>query len=251
VARTVLPSIAVYFVPFLLLPFYVLASPIMGHYYRYLYPVHCVVRALAGLAIVWGAERWLLARATPRGRAWLTVAASAAFLAAPALTALEQFRVPQAWPSLQVERRYGEALATVPGIQATRIAFADAGAVPYYSGALSLDLVGLNENQIAREGRRRGAAWVIDHVLAQDPDVVGLYAQPDGKVFNYGHGVIGTAYSRLFSDARFQRAYAYAGGSSLGWVDLHWFVRTDAHQAAGLVEALRSASDFTDRTLRP
>lgn len=51
---------------------------------------------------------------------------------------------------MQKEYRVSKALANFPQIKEVRIAFADSGVIPYFSGAIWLDVVGLNDGFIAR-----------------------------------------------------------------------------------------------------
>ena len=129
------------------------------------------------------------------------------------------------------------ALADVPDIRDVSIAYGDAGALPYYSRAYHIDPVGLNDTQIARKAQEDGPQWVIDFILAQNPDLIGFYTNRDGTIFNKGHGVVGTAYSDLYLADDFQAHYVPLAAVDNNWVYVYWFV----HQESPHRDVLASA----------
>jgi hypothetical protein len=130
-------------------------------------------------------------------------------------------------PSLMLQA--ANLMSEVPEIENMSLAYGDAGMFAYYTNVRFLDVVGLNNNQIALNGAEKGADWVIDYILNQKPDVIGMYVYPDGQIFNAGHGVIGAHYSDLYRDERFQENYAENNLEIfIGWTHIRWFVHKDS-----------------------
>jgi len=127
-------------------------------------------------------------------------------------------------PLMEKEDKIGKALARYPGIKEIRIAFGDAGVIPYYSGALHLDVVGLNDRVIARE---KDHQKLVDYFFDQQPDLVLQPADVRSQSWaNYGHGPLGN-YASWAADPRWDR-YGYAGTIITGGAyDLHLLVRRD------------------------
>lgn len=248
-----------------LVGFYLFVNPLMGMYYRFLYPVYCLIGAVTLLVVARmgepclvqenkGNEHWSIGThsLSMEKKLWqmygrLSLFGLAIFLlffAYPLQWLAQQWVNPNIDPLLKCEMRVGKALAQIPCISNILIAFGDAGTVPYYSGAKVLDVVGLNDNQIAREGSKKGSRWIIDYTLGKKPDLIGMYTYPDGRVFNKGHGVIGNAYTDLFTYQRFTESYKYVGGFDFNWAHLQWFTRKDSAFFREIQTAIQQLADF-------
>jgi hypothetical protein len=127
---------------------------------------------------------------------------------------------------LETEIEIGKKLSQIPDAEKISVAFGDSGSVPYYSGVHFIDLVGLNESNIANNANSLGPDWVIKYVMNKQPDLIGFYLLPSNKIFNAGHGVIGTSYSALY--AAMKDKYQVAGAYDCSWITLIFFVRNDS-----------------------
>ena len=139
-------------------------------------------------------------------------------------------------PLMQKELRIARSLARFPEIEQVRIAFADSGVLPYFSGAIWLDTVGLNDSFIARTRDRRA---IVDHYFRWRPDLALLPSNADFSWIRYGHGPIGdvTAWAH---DPRWDD-FDYVGTSLTDGriYDLQYFVRKDSRFAPALTAYLR------------
>jgi hypothetical protein len=126
-------------------------------------------------------------------------------------------------PLMQREYQVAIALSKYPGIKQIRIAFGDAGVIPYFSEALSLDDVGLNDRFIAME---TDLGKLTDYYFGQKPDLAMLASIPDTAWINNGHGHLGN-FAKWSKDKRWD-GYAYAGTvKTNGAYDIQLFVRKD------------------------
>ncbi|MGH9309148.1 MAG: hypothetical protein ACRD1U_07230 [Vicinamibacterales bacterium] len=134
------------------------------------------------------------------------------------------------------ELRVAQALAQYPQITAVRMAFADAGVIPYYTGAPWLDVVGLNDSVLARTTDRSRA---IDYFFNWTPDVIIHPGSESSSWIRHGHGPLGD-YSSWAEDPRWD-AYEYVGTTrTSGRYDLQYFVRRSSRLRETLVPFLRS-----------
>jgi arabinofuranosyltransferase len=123
---------------------------------------------------------------------------------------------------MQKEYLVAKALAEFPQIKEVRIAFADSGVIPYFTGAIWLDVVGLNDEFIAKT---RNKNQLVDYFFIWSPDLV---IQP-GKFglswLQVGHGPLGD-YLSWSNDRRWDE-YEYVGTSILDGsiYDLQYFVK--------------------------
>ncbi|HET6401963.1 MAG TPA: hypothetical protein VFH95_11260 [Candidatus Kapabacteria bacterium] len=100
--------------------------------------------------------------------------------------------------------RVAEVFRSIPNHGAITLAWGDAGRLPYFSGMLSIDPVGLNTNEIAHA---HSADEVIGYILRSKPDliIIPLMLPKEDtisndtcrRVLSYGHGRIGSAYPAL------------------------------------------------------
>lgn len=132
--------------------------------------------------------------------------------------------------------RLAVSLAGMPGIEGIRIAYGDAGVIPFVTDAKWLDPVGLNDSFIARS---RDQASLVDYFFSQKPDLVILPADRDGSWITYGHGQLGD-YAAWSGDARWDD-FTYVGTARRADApyDLHFLVRSGADVAPSLTEYLR------------
>ncbi len=251
---------------FALAIFYLFVSPLMGNGYRFLFPITCLVDLLVitGLiALILRMHNLLFRRArvvrgTMRRAVVMVILATAlAFLSLDFWSGgYSMWRNEHSGSSPQAfanQATIGLLLRDVEDIRHVVVAFGDAGKIAYYSDSQFLDVVGLNENTIARVGNQRGAEWVIRYILDQKPDLIGFYAYPDGEVYRHDHGALGSAYYTLYTDPSFQQNYQYAGGFDSYWgVYAQMFVRTDSPYAGSLLAAIQSKADVDELgTLHP
>jgi len=133
------------------------------------------------------------------------------------------------------EFRIAKALSTFPGIESIRIAFGDSGVIPYFTGSVWLDVVGLNDGVIARS---RNKKELIDHFFHFQADIVIHPGSKDYSWINYGHGPLGD-YSSWADDPRWDD-YAYIGTvkTSGNIYDLQFFVRKSSSRYQTLKEFL-------------
>lgn len=253
--RTTLRPLLPFAVVLLLPLFYLFTEPLMGIYYRFLQPTTWLALFITGLGLAylitgldWGWQRWVakanerLERVRLEPILFLLAVPLAVWLFGSVSIRQVMARVASGWASEIRPNALvltGLALNQIPNVEDVVIAYGDAGAVPYFSRANSLDVIGLNDNTIAREASERGAGWVVQYVLDQQPDMIGLYAFPNGRIFNAGHGVIGNAYSYLYNRPEFQRNYTHVGGVWYSYgVYNHWFVRNDSPHRAEIAAAI-------------
>jgi arabinofuranosyltransferase len=123
---------------------------------------------------------------------------------------------------MEKELRISKALAHFSRIREVRIAFADAGVMPYFSGAIWLDVVGLNDGFIARA---REQNKLIDYFFDWSPDLVIHPGKAGLSWFRDGHGPLGD-YLSWSNDPRWDE-YVYVGTSRMPDIsyDLQYFVR--------------------------
>jgi hypothetical protein len=159
-----------------LVGFFVLPQHQMGYDHRYLAPLDPVVALIAGLGLArfagWAA-RWPVPVTQAAAATGLLVATGLESIGAQAVIGGE---ADYGRGLAAAHERLGRDLRTLD-MPAGRLVISDAGAVPYYSGWWTLDLVGLNDATIATTGRR-DPQWV----LAQQPDVVVLASPSPERV---------------------------------------------------------------------
>ena len=257
--RTLFP----YAVVFLLLPFYTYSQPLIGHHYRFLFPVTCLILFLGAAGM---AKLLLLLKdrftASPKPL-WAVAVVAAALMSYLLLwnTHIYTWQLLDARlddPALRatpIDRNAerGKRFARVPGIEDVMIAYGDAGQVAYYSRARFLDMGGLNENTIAREGTENGGGWVIDYILQdQKPDVIGVFTFHDGRVEGTFHGPLTGWLSDLVVEPEFVEDYEYLGGYVHSSVTvLNWFVRSDSPHIDDLRAVVGAEADIEYLDVRP
>lgn len=89
----------------------------------------------------------------------------------------------------------------------SKIAVVDAGAIPYYSGLPTIDMVGLNNKHISKVPGGFMAKWDNDYVLSEKPTIIQLhtYTDPASKELVPSEDFRGT--QLLFYTEEFQRWY--------------------------------------------
>ncbi|MHB0937428.1 MAG: hypothetical protein ACYDCO_11135 [Armatimonadota bacterium] len=229
----------------LYLLFYLHVEPLMDIFGRFLYPAGILLAFLAMPALVVAFRfleslRWhallksglacLLVVGAFNWKAPVETYLSLANTEAAARFTLSQNTL------MQREAQIGKALGRYPGIDSIRIAFGDAGVIPYYSGALHLDVVGLNDRVIAREKDRQK---LVGYFFNQQPDLVLQPADISGPWVDYGHGPLGN-YASWANDPRWDR-YAYIGSIGTGPpYNLHMLLRRDLPGFTNFAAFLRS-----------
>ncbi|MFA6223184.1 MAG: hypothetical protein WC647_12795 [Desulfomonilaceae bacterium] len=138
---------------------------------------------------------------------------------------------------MQKERRVATALANLPDIAQVRIAGSDSGGIPYFSGAVWLDIVGLNDSFIART---RDNKSLVDYFFNWNADLVIQESNKDGSWIQYGHGPLGDK-SSWASDPRWDRYY-YVGTVKTGgkMYDLQFFVNKSSKFSPSLESFLKN-----------
>jgi arabinofuranosyltransferase len=255
-----LMNIIPYAVVISLLGFYLFTTPLIGSHFRFLYPVTCLfvfLIALGGVHIVYWLGEWMKRRSSPPvsrifGQLLFgLICLHVFFLPTLGVTANRLKTGLSFEQPMHDLPQIALALASVPGIENAVIAYGDAGMVSYYTDSQFLDVVGLNHNEIARKAPQEGPDWVVNTVLAQQPDLISFYSNYDHTIFNLGHGIIGTAYSDLYQHPAFQENYVYAAGFDyIGFYD-HWFVRKDSAFYQDVLDALHGIADLTEYTFIP
>jgi hypothetical protein len=261
-----------YVVTLLLLAFYPFTTPLMGEYFRFLYPAAASITFILTAGVILLALI-ILDRVVPNALDNLSRGHELRFSLRLGLTSLILLPVlayvlayptfSATWEHVRLGRstnipphnvtRTAKLLANIAGIEQITIAYGDAGKMSYYTNSQFLDVVGLNNNTIAHHASDNGPIWVIDYVLGQQPDLIGFYAYDGGKIFTtpYG-GVIGAAYPDLYRDPRFQKAYKHVAGFNYQYgLYCHWFVRNDSAFANTLTSTLADAGDITGGLLTP
>ncbi len=153
--------------------FFVLPQHQMGYDHRYLAPLDPAVAVLAGVGLARIAMSTLVSVPAAQGGAAAVVvlASSIELWRGRGVIASE---VEYGEGLTHAHERLGRELRELH-LANGRLAIADSGAVPYFSGWWTLDLVGLNDARIATSGRRDP-----EELLAQRPDVVVLASEsPD------------------------------------------------------------------------
>jgi len=123
---------------------------------------------------------------------------------------------------MQKEYRIAKVLASFPQIKEVRIAFADSGVIPYFTGAIWLDVVGLNDEFIAKT---RNKDQLVDYFFIWSPDLVIHPGKLGLSWLQVGHGPLGD-YLSWSSDRRWDE-YEYVGTSIMdnSPYDLQYFVK--------------------------
>jgi hypothetical protein len=126
-------------------------------------------------------------------------------------------------PLMQKEYKVAIELSKYPNIKRMRIAFGDAGVIPYFSEALSLDDVGLNDRFIATE---TDLGKLTDYYFGRKPDLAMLTSNQDNSWTTNGHGHLGN-FAKWSKDIRWD-GYSYVGTIKTdGFYDMQLFIRND------------------------
>ncbi len=154
----------------------------------------------------------------------------------------------------QRELEVAKALSGFPGITRVRIAVGDAGVIPYFTDAVCLDVVGLNDALIARTRER---SVLLDHFFGFEADLVIHPGRAGRGWITNGHGPLGN-FASWAPDPRWD-AYRYVGTVITDIYDLQFFVRASSanHQALSaflrnhVVDGWYDASPLAIGTSRP
>ena len=123
---------------------------------------------------------------------------------------------------MQKEYRIAKILAQFPEIRDVKVAFGDSGVIPYFTGALWLDTVGLNDGFIAKT---RDKNKLVDYFFDWSPDLVIHPGRARTSWLQDGHGPLGN-YLSWSNDSRWDE-YQYVGTSNIidTYYDLQYFVK--------------------------
>ena len=137
-----------------------------------------------------------------------------------------------------VQRKIAMELATYPDIERVRIAYGDAGVIPFFTRSLWLDPVGLNDSFLARSQDRASS---VDYFFEQEPDLVIQPVTSAGDPIDFGHGLLGD-YASWADDERWS---AYRSVGTLSRNDAPYFLEFLVKSGSGQADEL---TDFvTDR----
>lgn len=103
--------------------------------------------------------------------------------------------------------------------EGSKIAVIDAGAIPYFSGLTTIDMIGLNNSHISKLPGGFMEKWDNEYVLAQKPAVIQFHTFMKDNVVYPSEVFQGTM--RLFYSAEFQRWYEHDAKSPVP----HLFMR--------------------------
>lgn len=227
----------------LFLIFYLRTDTLMDIQGRFLFPILPLVIVTASplLALVFRQLLRVPSRLIP-------LSLVSVFAVLIALTSINWTNIPQAinvlaYPSVwqreqeeieaNVQRKIAMELAEYPNIESVRIAYGDAGVIPFFTRSLWLDPVGLNDSFLARSQDRASS---IDYFFEQEPDLVIQPVTTAGDPIDFGHGLLGN-YASWADDERWA---AYRSVGTLSRNDAPYFlefrVRSDSVQADELAE---------------
>jgi len=208
---------------------------------RFLYPASAFLFLLAGPALV------AAYRAISRTPA--AVASALALLLACAFAdggpgailretggALRRERSPGITSLMQREDVAARALATFPGVDRISIAFCDAGAIPYFTGATFIDTGGLNDAAVATA---RTTADAARSVFARKPTLLLLAMDADGAPSRRPPGRLGDGPSWIGDPAWPWSEYRYAGALRDPTYDVVFLLRRDYERADEFADFLR------------
>ena len=184
------------------LGFYMMPEAIMGLFDRFLYSAEVFLFVLAGVG---------LSNFAKERKLWVPIALMLLLLA---LHTERSFHAPRALEgrssTVETYRRYSkvaEILKTIPDHEQVSFGFADAGMIPFFSGLKHLDLVGLNDNEIARA---KSVDALLSTIAKDSLDMIFVPLDLPGPeddscrhIFRAGHGLIGSHYLELVRDRRF------------------------------------------------
>jgi len=182
--------------------FYLIPEPLMGFYDRFLYSVEVTLFVLAAMGL----------QSITANSSVLTSSVIVALLVLSHIgVSLYSPRAKESFTSsaspVESYRMIAKELEQIPGHQQIELAFADAGIIPYYSDVRHLDLVGLNDNHIAKQKQFDD---VFEMVSREKPDIIlipvshSTTAQDSCRnIYIGGHGIIGNHYLEMIRDPRF------------------------------------------------
>ena len=225
--------------------FFVHINTLMDVYGRFLYPLVPMVILLAAPAV---AKALGFIESISEHKIFVLPVLMVAYLLVFAPADIFKFNDRLIWltskHSMQVNKFYmvkelhiAKTLARFPQIKSVRIAFADAGVIPYFSGALWLDVVGLNDGFIARTREKNK---LVDYFFEWSPDLVIHPGRAGLSWLQYGHGPLGD-YPSWANDPRWDD-YEYVGTSRMEDIpyDLQYFVKKSSRFRAPLEGFLRA-----------
>ena len=159
-----------------LVVFFVFPRQLMGYEHRYLAPLDPSIGVLAGVGLA-----RLLAPTSRLPTVVKNAAAASAIVVSVALETIPTHAHLSGWAGYgkslaRAHQRLGNDLLAL-GMPEGRLAISDAGAVPYLSRWWTLDMIGLNDAEIATTGRRDPA-----RILGERPDAVVLVSRREDRL---------------------------------------------------------------------
>lgn len=225
--------------------FFIHIDTLMDIYGRFLYPL---VPLLILLTIPFFAKALGFIESISKHKAIVLSVLMVVYLLAFAPADIFKFYERLTWLSskhnLQANKFYmvkelhiAKVLARFPHIKDTRIAFADSGVIPYFSGAIWLDVVGLNDSYIAKT---RDKNKLVDYFFAWSPDLVIHPGKAGYSWLQDGHGPLGD-YLSWSNDPRWDD-YEYVGTSKMDDIsyDLQYFVKKSSRFRGDLDSFLKT-----------
>lgn len=130
--------------------------------FRFIVPAIPAWSLLTGWAAVRGWERWIAGRLPRIARTWLAGAGVAAWAACSIVSlAALRGRVERDGRGFREEHAVCAAWLKRAAPPGATVALSDSGAIPYLSGLMTVDLLGLTDAFIARHSAGEGAAYVL------------------------------------------------------------------------------------------
>lgn len=210
---------------FALVPAFLFINPLMGDYFRFLFP--CYVVGIYITAV-------LILKALPSKIALVLLVL--VVLTPMISTGVKLYERPSTTPWYAIESTLGKRLGAIGAGQDLRVAYGDAGALPYYSGCYHIDIIGLNDNAVVRN--KLGGDWLINYIYDQDPDLIGIATLRNGS-FNVGHGLFAKSKDKMVRHSAFTN-YAYVAVIRVHRDRLlHWFVKKDSGYQKEILTAFR------------
>lgn len=138
---------------------------------------------------------------------------------------------------MQKEYRIAKILTRFPQIKEVRVAFGDSGVIPYFTGAIWLDVVGLNDGFIAKTRDRNK---LVDYFFIWSPDLVIHPGRVRSSWLQDGDGLLGN-YLSWSNDPRWDE-YEYVGTSKIDDApyDLQYLVKKSSRFRGPLESFLKA-----------
>jgi len=188
--------------------FYARTDTLMDINGRFLYPLLPLVILMSAPLITLGAERVLSVRNRFVPISMVSLGIAIIFLSGANWNSLRTAYSPSTFiNSLNAERveldnnvqlGLARTLSEYPQITKTKIAYGDAGVIPYLTRAPWVDPVGLNDTFLARSKNLDDSA---KYLFGQEPNLILIPVDETNEPINFGHGLLGN-YAAWADDER-------------------------------------------------